>query len=161
MVDVVIPEVGEMGMDVTFVDWLFEEGDLVKVGDPIFEVDTEKVRLPVEAAVEGVLVDLRAKPGDIVVPQQVVATIRVAGELDPTNSAPPEADNSSRPRGDALPPRPPGAPLAASPKARRLAATAGIELEHVSGTGPDGLITEPDVEGAIAAAKGSPPQEPE
>ena len=40
--DVVVPEVGELGMDVTFVRWLKSAGDDVAVGDPLFEVDTEK-----------------------------------------------------------------------------------------------------------------------
>ncbi len=61
MSDVVVPEVGEAGMEVTFVGWLKSDGEQVSVGEPIFEVDTGKVTLEVEAYVEGVLVGSQSR----------------------------------------------------------------------------------------------------
>lgn len=77
---VVVPEVGEGGMEVTFVQWLRSDGDEVREGEDLFELDTEKTTLVVEAVASGVLCDVKVAAGDIVEPRQVLATIRNAGE---------------------------------------------------------------------------------
>jgi pyruvate/2-oxoglutarate dehydrogenase complex dihydrolipoamide acyltransferase (E2) component len=78
--DVIVPEVGEVGMEVTFVRWLREVGAAVNAGDSLFEIDTAKAVLQVEAYVDGTLADLRVKEGDLVAPHQVVAIILGPGE---------------------------------------------------------------------------------
>jgi pyruvate/2-oxoglutarate dehydrogenase complex dihydrolipoamide acyltransferase (E2) component len=74
-VEVVVPQVGEVGMEVVFVRWLRSEGDLVHEGDPIFEVDTEKSTVEVQAFASGRLIDLQATEGEVVEPLQVVAAL--------------------------------------------------------------------------------------
>jgi pyruvate dehydrogenase E2 component (dihydrolipoamide acetyltransferase) len=161
--DVIVPEVGELGMDVTFVRWLKDVGDDVAIGDPLFELDTEKSTMVVEAYAAGRLADLRASEGDIVAPRDVIG--RILGAIEsPDESAtaqvpviPPEpvsgADDSSAAPGMGSGTRPGEAPdgtrpLGASPRARRLAAELGLDIDTLSGRGPDGLITEADVRAA-------------
>jgi len=159
--EVIVPEVGEVGMDVTFVRWLKGEGEEIRAGEALFEVDTAKAVMEVEAYVDGRLADLRVGDGDLVTPHQVVALILAPGEelaaaragAAPIGSAPAEPEpptaegtlsvesTSSGPAGR------PGA----SPRARRLARDRGVDLATVRGTGADGLITEADVERAAAA----------
>lgn len=74
-VEVIVPEVGEAGMEVTFVRWLKSEGDYVREGEPLFELDTEKSTVEIEAFEEGKLVDLQVSEGDSVEPKQVVASL--------------------------------------------------------------------------------------
>lgn len=145
--DVVVPEVGEAGMTVTFVGWLRAEGDLVRAGEPLFEVDTEKVRLDIEAYADGILTGLRVQPGDEIEPHQVIATI-----VEPGASAgdPPPGPTSSASRAVGSP----GPEPAASPRARRLAEQLGVDLRDAVGTGPNGVITEPDVR-AVADRAGA------
>lgn len=169
-VDVVVPEVGEVGMDVTFLGWLKAEGDTVRAGEALFELDTAKATIEIEAAVEGVLGDLAAAAGDIVTPHQVIARIVDPGEspapvearaadvpgLPGEPAATPAASAATQPGqvGASPPSRAPGA-AGASPRARRLAGQHGVDLARIAGTGPDGLVTERDVRAAAGFATGT------
>ena len=158
---VVVPEVGEVGMDVVFVRWLKSEGDEVHSGDPLFEVDTAKSVMEVQAFADGRLTDLRAHDGDLVTAHQVVAILLAPGEepsaLEPGSERQPEhapeptAPSPERP--SAQPPRPPGSRVAATPKARRLAKEGHIDLGAIVATGPGGLVTEGDVQDALARSQ--------
>jgi len=167
--EVIIPEVGEVGMDVTFVRWLKGEGDEVRTGEALFEVDTAKAVMEVEAYVDGRLADLRVQAGDLVTPHQVVALIvglgeersaaRVGAEAvgpaaaavvagdAPAAAVPTEPEPGGVPSVSSGPAGRPGS----SPRARRLAREKGVDLATVTGTGADGLITEGDVDRAAAA----------
>ena len=174
--DVIVPEVGELGMDVTFVRWLKEAGEEVAIGDPLFEVDTEKSVMVVEAYAAGTLSDVRASEGDIVAPRDVIGRIlspgeppdagtaepapsnhppasrleSVAGAVDSSSAAP--AHDSASPD-DAAPPQRIGGRSGSgvSPRARRVAGQLGVDLGTIKGSGPDGLITESDVRAADAS----------
>jgi len=138
---VVVPEVGEVGMDVTFVRWLKAEGDPVRQGEPLFEVDTAKAVVEVEAFADGRLAGTRAKPGDLVKPQQVLAVLLAADEqLQFASVAEPSPSVTA-----------PLARVVSSPKAKRVAADLGVDLStFTGGSGPGGLITEADVRAAAA-----------
>jgi pyruvate dehydrogenase E2 component (dihydrolipoamide acetyltransferase) len=174
--DVVIPEVGETGMDVTFVRWLKAAGDPVAEGDVLFELDTDKTVVEVEAWTSGTLVDLRVGEGDVVAPRQVIARILAPGEtagnagtegvddLDPTTHDSPHPAVGERPGDGAsssVPGAPPGAAsvppgaaaTAASPRARRLARERGVDLAAIAGTGAEGMVTERDVLAALGEAE--------
>lgn len=184
-IDVVVPEVGETGMDVTLVRWRKSAGEPVVPGDILFELDTDKTVVEVEAWTTGTLVDLCVEAGDTVTPRQVIARILAPGEsaaleraASPAPSAPTTAASaatstisdpaagftpgtvpSSSVPGAAPASEPPSEPGAggpgpareagASPRARRLARERGLQLALVSGSGPDGLITERDVLAAL------------
>ncbi len=146
--------------------WLKNEGETVKAGDVIAEIETDKATMEVEAVDEGVL-------GKIVVPSgtegvkvnAVIAILVEQGEAVPSGApapapaAPalvPAAPVAAAPAPAA--PAPVAAPAAAgrarvfaSPLAKRLAASAGIALASIKGTGPNGRIVRVDVEKAKAA----------
>ena len=76
-VDIVVPQVGEAVSEVTLVKWLKGVGDPVKAGEPLFVVDTDKSQMDVEAAEDGVLVEIRSPDGSAVMPLDVVGILDV------------------------------------------------------------------------------------
>lgn len=162
--DVVVPEVGELGSDVKLVRWLRAPGDHIAVGDILFELDTDKAVLEVEAWVAGILADVQVGAGDTVSPRQVVARILAPGETADSHPAilPPPAPEGLVPPTVDHPPPSTAMPspvttsraVGASPRARRRAQERGIPLETISGTGPGGLITERDVLDATERGSG-------
>ncbi len=142
--------------------WLVPDGGEVKRGQPIFEMETEKVQMEVEADGGGVLrqlvpPDTTLKPGDIVgailaageeLPAQLVAA--VAAQRGNTTSESPTAASAAPPSPNTLAATEAGR-VRATPIARRLAEENGIALETLTGSGPDGRIQEQDVRRAIEA----------
>jgi pyruvate dehydrogenase E2 component (dihydrolipoamide acetyltransferase) len=126
--EIVIPEVGEGGIEVTLARWLVHEGDGVEAGRPIFELDTQKAVLEVQAVVSGIVARILVGEGEIVQPRQVVGVIAAPGE----SLGPPAPEQKASGK-------------AATPRARRIAAERAIDLSHVAGSGPDGLVTERDL----------------
>jgi pyruvate dehydrogenase E2 component (dihydrolipoamide acetyltransferase) len=143
--------------------WLVAEGATVKAGDPIFEIETDKAAMEVEAPASGTMGPFLAKEGADVPVGEPVAFIYAAGEGPQSASAPvppPKATEVAvaAPAAVLEPVKSFAASVAASsgevratPLARRLAREAGIDLKAVSGTGPHGRIVSADIEVAIAA----------
>lgn len=77
-IDIVLPQVGEAVSEVTLVRWMKGVGDVVKAGDPLFVVDTDKSEMNVEAAEDGVLLEIRVPDGSHVMPLDVVGSLDVA-----------------------------------------------------------------------------------
>jgi pyruvate dehydrogenase E2 component (dihydrolipoamide acetyltransferase) len=155
--------------------WLKKEGDAVKSGDVIAEIETDKATMEVEAVDDGTLAKIVVPEGtqDVAV-NDIIAVL--AGEGEDVKAAGASAKASPAPAAqpaakEAAPaakaPEPAPAPAAApkagpaaavngaatgrifsSPLARRLAKEAGIELSRIGGTGPHGRIVARDVEGA-------------
>ena len=75
--DIVVPQVGEAVAEVTLVRWFKSVGDAVKAGEPLFEVDTDKSLVEVEAAEDGVLSEIRVSGGSAVMPLDVVGSLDV------------------------------------------------------------------------------------
>jgi len=132
--DVIMPALGMAQDTGKLVRWLRPAGASVSRGDPLMEIETDKVTVEVEAPADGILAVLSAAEGDDVPVGQVVALILAPGE--PT----PAAGESRR--------------VAASPKAKRIAAERGIDLAGLSGSGPGGAIVAADV----AAARAEEPE---
>ncbi len=152
--------------------WLKKEGDRVKAGDVIAEIETDKATMEVEAVDEGIL-------GKIVVPDgtqgvkvnDVIAVLVDAGEAVPAAGAPaaapaPTAAPTAAPavapgaaKGFDPQPDPPrtGDRVFASPLARRMAQQAGLDLGGVNGSGPNGRIVKADVEAALARGPAAVP----
>jgi pyruvate dehydrogenase E2 component (dihydrolipoamide acetyltransferase) len=153
----------EMG---TIVRWLKNEGDPVRRGEPLYELDTDKVTQEVEAEASGVLLKIAVESGEVPV-GQTVAVIGEEGEEvsvasrgpapEPATGeaapAPPVAERPAAADGGA---RAAGGRVKASPLARRIARERGIELSTLRGTGPDGRIVAEDVERAEAAPAAAP-----
>ncbi|MBV8396732.1 MAG: E3 binding domain-containing protein, partial [Actinobacteria bacterium] len=169
--EVKLPRLGQ-GMEAgTIVKWLKAEGDRVERGDPLYELDTEKVTQEVEAEASGVLLKIAVQSGEVPV-GQTVAVIGEAGEAVPDPGGARHRDESVTPaskeakssgsevaaagarhhdRSGASRQQANGGRIKASPLARRIARERGIDLGGLSGTGPDGRIVAEDVERAQAA----------
>jgi pyruvate dehydrogenase E2 component (dihydrolipoamide acetyltransferase) len=144
------------------VRWLKAPGDAVEKGEPIVEVETDKVTVEVEAPATGILGDVTAREGDVVPVGQAIARVLAPGEAGSTAAATPgprpaAAVGAPSPARTVAEPRvasreTDGAParlVAASPKARRLAAERGLDLGALRGTGPGGAVLVADLPPAV------------
>jgi pyruvate dehydrogenase E2 component (dihydrolipoamide acetyltransferase) len=136
-IDVIMPALGMAQDTGRLVRWLRPVGASVVKGEPLMEVETDKVTVEVEAPADGVLSAPAAHEGDDVPVGQVVAWILAPGE-----NATSATDGSTPAR----------ARVAASPKARRVAAEHGVDLAILRGRGPGGAIVAADVEEAIGSS---------
>jgi pyruvate dehydrogenase E2 component (dihydrolipoamide acetyltransferase) len=155
----------------TLARWLKKEGEAVKAGDVIAEIETDKATMEVEAVDEGVLGKILVADGTEHVKVNAPIAILVAeGEAVPADAAPAvAAPVAAAPVAAPVPAAPVAAPVAqapvaqapvasgarvfASPLAKRLAQAAGLPLASIKGTGPNGRIVRADVEAAQAAPK--------
>ena len=173
----------------TIVRWLKSEGDQVEKGEPLYELDTDKVTQEVEAEAGGVLLKILAGEGEEIEVGKRIAVIGEQGEDvaaeaeaeveveedEQEEGSPGEAREEERERGreaaaeeepsaEARPSRVDGR-VKASPLARRIARERGIELTSLTGTGPEGRIVAEDIERAAAtpahATVGAAPLEAE
>ena len=163
--------------------WLKKEGETVKSGEVIAEIETDKATMEVEAVDEGVLAKILVPAGtEGVKVNTPIALLLGEGEdasaLEaPPATAPAAAAAPARGNGEAKPTAPAPAPPApapavaagaqegrifASPLARRMAAQAGLDLRTIKGTGPGGRIVKADIEAALAAPRpvAAPPAAP-
>jgi pyruvate dehydrogenase E2 component (dihydrolipoyllysine-residue acetyltransferase) len=167
--EVILPRLGQGMESGTIVRWLKSEGEPVAKGEPLFELDTDKVTQEVEAEAAGVLLKIAIAEGEVPV-GQTVAFIGAEGEDVPevAAAAPPQAERAaSEPEPVAVVEVPHEAAVAsgngrikASPLARRIARERGIELSAIRGTGPDGRIVAEDVERAEAGGPSPAPLAP-
>jgi pyruvate dehydrogenase E2 component (dihydrolipoamide acetyltransferase) len=164
--EVILPRLGQGMESGTIVRWLKSEGEAVEKGEPLFELDTDKVTQDVEAETSGVLLKIAVAEGEVPV-GQTVAFIGAAGEdvpdvavAAPTSPAPEALSDTLLQAKDE--PVPAAAAsgngrIKASPLARRLARERGIDLATVHGTGPEGRIVAEDVERGEAGAPAAAP----
>jgi pyruvate dehydrogenase E2 component (dihydrolipoamide acetyltransferase) len=161
--EVKLPRLGQGMESGTIVKWLKSEGEPVEKGEPLYELDTDKVTQEVEAEASGVLLKIAVSEGEVPV-GETIAFIGAEGEEAPASAekpaeAPqrePEREEGRAAAAEAAESQP--APssqstngrIKASPLARRIARERGIELAQIHGTGPDGRIVAEDVERAQA-----------
>jgi pyruvate dehydrogenase E2 component (dihydrolipoamide acetyltransferase) len=152
------------------VSWVKKEGDAIKKGEILLEVETDKAVVEIEALADGVLAAVKSQAGDVVPVGATIAWILKPGEAVPAETANAATGRTmtEQPRSAATPPPAPAAASTAapavsadsvqiSPKARRLAKEKGIDITRVRGTGPDGVITTDDI---LAAEAAPPPAAP-
>jgi pyruvate dehydrogenase E2 component (dihydrolipoamide acetyltransferase) len=173
--EIKLPRLGQ-GMEAgTIVRWLKAEGEQVQKGEPLYELDTDKVTQEVEADASGVLLQIAVQEGEVPV-GQTIAVIGEEGEEAAVPEQPAPKDESAREEGSRAPARdeerergqeastdgseqatevrePARADgrVKASPLARRIARERGIDLASLRGTGPEGRIVAEDVERAATA----------
>jgi pyruvate dehydrogenase E2 component (dihydrolipoamide acetyltransferase) len=161
--EIILPKLGQTMEKGTIVEWLKHEGDAVRRGDVLFTVETDKAVLEVEAQEPGFLRRILV-PAGVEVPVMAVVAL-MSGEAAEELPAHPAAGGPEPSLAPARPqpagsPREPGPPaegrLFASPRARRAAREAGVDLSRVPGTGPGGRIVERDVVQAAAAPRATP-----
>ena len=158
--EVKLPRLGQGMESGTIVRWLKTEGQQVQKGEPLYELDTDKVTQEVEAEADGVLLRIAIPQGEVEV-GRTIGFIGTAGETvsveAPAPAAPrpetePEpASNSLLQAESELEPQTANGRVKASPLARRLARERGVDLAAIRGTGPEGRIVAEDVERTEAA----------
>ena len=158
--NVVMPQMGYDMREGTVVRWYKQEGETVDRGEVIADIETDKATVEFEAYTGGVLGRIVAEAGVAVPVGELIAIITEPGESVPDVAvpAPSPAPAAAAPApvapaaSEAAPPPPSDGGVRASPIARRLARERGIDLSLVAGTGPNGRITERDVENFQAPA---------
>jgi pyruvate dehydrogenase E2 component (dihydrolipoamide acetyltransferase) len=155
--DVLMPALGLAQETGKVIRWLKAEGDLVARGEPLMEVETDKVTVEIEAPADGTLAAVSAHEGEEVPVGQPVALILAAGEAapEPVASAPEAAAVSperSAPRLVAVD-GPTARRRLASPKARRMAAELALDLDAIDGSGPHGAVVAADLAAPSSPAR--------
>lgn len=154
-VEVIIPSLGEVVEDVTILNWLKSEGERVQKGEPLLEVESEKVTTEIPSPASGILGKILYPKGAKVGITKIVAIIVAEGEPLPEEYRVIPPGLTTR----AIPPSP-GAPLEAekrmdrirvAPLARKIAEKEGIDLSLLTPTGPHGTIMKKDVEAYLAS----------
>jgi pyruvate dehydrogenase E2 component (dihydrolipoamide acetyltransferase) len=160
--EIKLPRLGQGMESGTIVKWLKSEGDTVEKGEPLYELDTDKVTQEVEADASGVLLKIAIAEGEVPVGKTIavigeqgeqVEVAEEAAERPVRDSGPGEGVRGNR---EVPPARAPSSTtngrIKASPLARRIARERGIDLTSVAGTGPEGRVVAEDVERATAGA---------
>jgi pyruvate dehydrogenase E2 component (dihydrolipoamide acetyltransferase) len=149
------------------VSWIKKEGDTIRKGEPLLEVETDKAVVEIEASADGILRGIKAQAGDVIPVGATIAWLLAPGEAVPAEAAtaaPAARTMTEQPRPSTAPPpsasrpatAPAGGDIQISPKARRLAKELGVDIATVRGTGPDGSITSDDVTAAANARTAAP-----
>jgi pyruvate dehydrogenase E2 component (dihydrolipoamide acetyltransferase) len=165
MIDFTMPALGADMDEGKLTEWLVKPGDTVTRGQIVAVVETTKAAVEIECWHDGIVDELLVAVGQTVAVGTPLARLATADEtVQPTPV--PVVTPIVEP---APPPEPPIGPAPAfehrrrwvSPAARRLAASLGVDVEKVSGTGPQGAVTINDVEHAGAHIDAARPAKPE
>ena len=150
--EVIMPKVDMVMETGTFVEWLIQEGQAVKKGDPLFVINTEKAAIEVESPEDGILAGVTAKLDDVIPVTEVIAYILAPGEslpekqkaaavVDATPQPVKEIISVDRENHDNIF----NDKVLATPLARRMAKDLQIDLNLITGCGPNGRIHKSDV----------------
>ena len=163
MTDILMPALSPTMEEGVLAKWHVKVGDVVKAGDVIAEIETDKATMEVEAVDEGEVTDILVAEGSEGVKVNTpIARLKDEGgaaapapktdapKAETANAGPAKAEAAPAPapKAPAAPAKDDGARIFASPLARRIAAQTGVDLKSVKGTGPHGRIVKRDVEGA-------------
>lgn len=148
--DVIMPKVDMDQETGTVAQWLKKDGDEVKLGETILEIETDKVAIDVEAPASGILSGILVNEGETVPIATIIAYILEPGETLPEGLKPAEPAQDEEPK-LAGPVQQTDWEAPVTPVARNMAAASGIDLSIVPGSGPRGRVTKKDVQEALAA----------
>ncbi|HEY7341848.1 MAG TPA: 2-oxoglutarate dehydrogenase complex dihydrolipoyllysine-residue succinyltransferase [Ktedonobacterales bacterium] len=176
-IEITVPQLGESIVEATVGRWQKNEGDVVTAGEPLVELETDKVNVEVSAPSDGILASIVRHEGETVGVGEALAQIsaeqvqtqpahKAAASAKAAIQATPAASNGTAASGSP--------PLVgerseateasdgshATPLARRIAAERHIDLQEISGTGSGGKITQDDVEAYLAGQKTPAPASP-
>ncbi len=155
--NITVPTLGESVVEATIARWLKKEGDAVKAGEGVVELETDKIDLEVPADKAGILSKIARQAGEDVKIGDVLGIIDEGTSATVANG---EAKASATPPAEAIPakeaalakeaaPAAPAPEERATPVAKRVAADQGVDLGAVSGAGPGGRVTKQDVENFV------------
>ncbi|SRR5581483_1925331 len=168
--EIIMPKMGDAMSEGKVVRWYKKAGDAVKKGEPVLEIETDKVNLDLEAEQDGTLAEVSAAEGEVVPVGGRLAVVLAAGEKapEPSRRATDRKDSvkhSTGEYGEAVEMKGPrvdraaAPPVAAnvvaipaaggrrrsSPLARKIAADMGVSLDQIQGSGPNGRIVASDI----------------
>jgi len=161
-----LPQLGETMKEGTIVDCKVNVGDVVKRGDIIFEIETDKATLEMESPADGFVKHILAEVNqtlpvgepvlilgekDEQVPQDFIDSLKGVASAAVAAAEAAPAVSAAKPAGTETGPPKPAGKVMASPRAKKLAEQLGVDLAKVTGTGPAGKITEQDVKDASGA----------
>jgi 2-oxoglutarate dehydrogenase E2 component (dihydrolipoamide succinyltransferase) len=165
--NIVVPEVGESIVDARIAKWLRKEGDVVSAGDPVVELETDKIDLEVGAPQGGVLSRIDRRDGEDVKVGEVLGVIDEASASTDSGQAPsalrepqgpPELSRGATGSGTgkansgaAVDAEPKGGKARATPTAKKAAEQNDVDLATVQGTGDAGRVMKRDVERAATS----------
>ena len=169
-VEILMPALSPTMEEGTLAKWLVKEGDKVKSGQVIAEIETDKATMEFEAVDEGTIAKILIAEGTSAVKVNTAIAVliedgetladvaKAAPAAAPAISAAPSAAAPAAPAAAAaVAPVAEGARVFASPLARRIAKEKGLDLTKVAGSGPHGRIVRADVEGAKSAGAAAAP----
>jgi len=158
--NIVAPSVGESITEVSILKWHKKNGQAVKTGELLLEIESDKATVEIVAETNGVLQTLKNE-GDRIPIGELIATIDDAGTATVADSAPAAATTAKAAAPAATAPAaaaPAGVPMSAAPAraaapasagmgpaARKLATESGVDTNQINGTGRDGRVTKGDV----------------
>ena len=155
--NIVVPEVGESIVDARVAKWLRKEGDTVSAGDPLVELETDKVDLEVGAPQAGVLSRIDRKDGEDVKVGEVLGVIdesRAVASAPAAAAAAPAVSKVEAPSPETSAPKEKDKTPRSTPTARKAAEQHEVDLSQVRGSGDAGRVMRRDVE---QAARGTSP----
>lgn len=163
--NVLMPKMGYDMEEGKILRWLKNEGDQVTKGEPIAEIETDKVAIEIEAFASGVLTQIIVQAGETAPVGEAIGVIGEPGEevAAPAAKKAPEAAKvevkAEAPKAaPAAPKAQDGERFKSSPLARKVAEDLGVDIKGVEGTGPGGRVVKKDVEAAAGAAPKAVPQ---
>jgi len=159
MSNIVVPQLGESVVEARVARWLKKEGDRVEIGEPVVELETEKIDLEVGAEHSGVLASIKRQEGEDVKVGELLAVVDESGAgAGAAKAATGNGAAAATPAPAAAPPAaaPAAAPqaeeLRATPTAKRMAKEHDVNIGAVQGSGAAGRVMKQDVQNAIAPA---------
>jgi 2-oxoglutarate dehydrogenase E2 component (dihydrolipoamide succinyltransferase) len=158
--DILVPEVGESIVDARVAKWLRKEGDAVAAGDPLVELETDKIDVEVSAPHAGVLSKIERRDGDDVKVGERLGVLEesakgAAAPAAPAAAAAKPESKKSEPAADAS-----TGPQRATPAAKKAAAANEVDLSTVRGSGDAGRVMRRDVEQAATTPAEKPAEKP-
>jgi 2-oxoglutarate dehydrogenase E2 component (dihydrolipoamide succinyltransferase) len=161
--NIVVPEVGESIVDARVAKWLRREGEVVAVGDPLVELETDKIDLEVSAPQAGVLKRIDRKDGEDVKVGEVLGVIEDAVGASQSAAAASPAPESAPKTDVAAADKSAAEKTRSTPTARKAAQEHDVDLSRVRGSGDAGRVMRRDVEQAATGGNGrttAPPPAP-
>lgn len=171
MQEIKIPELAESITEGTIAEWLVKKGDKIEKGDPIVELETDKVNVEVNAEVSGVITEIISEEGDDVAVGDTIAKLDENGETGGESEPAEEAQKQEAPAKEEKAPGPKTqekeesaasgiGEVIASPAARKRARELNIDLNKVAARDPLGRIRPEDVEATAKAGSESKASKP-
>ena len=146
-----LPDLGEGLTEGEIARWLVQEGQEIAEDEPLVEIQTDKTTVEIPSPAAGKVARIMVAEGEVVPVGTVLVVIGEDGAA-PIEPAPSVADTT---RGQTPGPVP-GGRVRATPLVRRMAQELGVELDGLTGTGPQGRVTEEDLRAAVASGGQTP-----